>query len=732
MSLHPTVSVVMIFFNAERFMEEALASVYAQTYDDWELILVDDGSTDRSTDIALKHARERPIRVRYVQHSGHQNLGMSASRQLGVEQARGIWVAFLDADDVWRPSKLSEQLAILGAEPLAAMLYGAPLYWQGWTCDAADIERDQIVGIGFAADRLFEPPMLLRLTAPLGTGHVPCPSDVVVRRDVVDAVGGFEPAFRGAYEDVAFYVKVYLQQPVFVSSSCWTQYRIHGESCIAVALRTGQYQVSRLFFLNWFEQYLSRRGLAGTDAWTLLQAKLAPYRQALSVSAVAPSHNGGRLCAVPNPVPADSASTTISWGNVNRSTNYLWLAEDGAEEHLLAQGVTGAHEATGIEPGRLYEFRLYADPARRTRLDQLTVTRAINPGVGGESFGSLRRVVPVSRVYGFDRGQPVDRYYIERFLARNAEYIRGRVLEIGGSTYTRRFGGARVTAVDVLHVKGGNREATLVGDLSAGHHLPSGAFDCILLVQTLQLIFDVDAAVRTLSRMLKPGGVLLATFPGISHKGRDEWADVWQWGFTSASAARLFGRVFPADHLTIERHGNVLATTAFLYGLASSELSPGELEYSDDCYEMLIALRAAKPVHPPVNAVAHRSWRRVVDAAIHRASALAQFDVFYGTLERPRAGAIRGPLEISGWTCSRRSPVERVEAFLGDTPLGTLDYGHERPDVAAVFPALPTAAWSGYSKTLSLDRPMCGRQMLVVRATDRRGNSTAFRRRVVL
>ena len=724
----------MIFFNAERFIEEALASVYAQIYDDWELILVDDGSTDRSTGIALEHARERPNRVRYVEHPGHQNLGMSPSRQLGVEHARGIWVAFLDSDDVWRPSKLSEQLAILGAEPRAAMLYGAPLYWQGWTGDAADIERDQIVGIGFAADRLFEPPILLRLTAPLGTGHVACPSDVLVRRDIVDAVGGFEPAFRGAYEDVAFYVKVYLQQPVFVSSSCWTQYRIHGESCIAVALRTGQYQVSRLFFLNWFEQYLARRGLAGTDAWTLLQAKLVPYRQALSVTDVARSQNGGRLCAIPNPVPADSASTTISWGDGDSdgSTNYLWLAENGDDERLLAQGVTGAHEATGIEPGRLYEFRLYADPARRTRLGQLTVTRAVNPGVGGESFGSLRRVVPVSRVYGFDRGQPVDRYYIERFLDRNAESIRGRALEVGGSTYTRRFGGARVTEVDVLHVKEGNPEATLVGDLAAGHNLPSGAFDCILLVQTLQLIFDVDAAVRTLYRMLKPGGVLLATFPGISHKGRDEWADVWQWGFTSASTARLFGHVFPADHLVIERHGNVLATTAFLYGLASSELSPEELEYSDDCYEMLIALRAVKPAHRPVNAVADRSWRRVVDAAIHRARALAQFDAFYGTLERPRAGAISAPLEISGWTCSRTSPVERVEAFLGDIPLGTLDYGYERPDVAAVFPSLRTAAWSGYSKTFTLDPRLCGRQTLVVRATDGRGNSTAFRRRVVL
>jgi SAM-dependent methyltransferase len=215
--------------------------------------------------------------------------------------------------------------------------------------------------------------------------------------------------------------------------------------------------------------------------------------------------------------------------------------------------------------------------------------------VGWVRFGSLRRVTPLSVVFGYDRGQPVDRYYIENFLARHAENIRGRVLEIGDDTYTRRFGGDRVTACDILHVTEGNPQATIVGDLAHAHHIPSDAFDCIILTQTLQLIYEVHLAVQTLHRILKPGGVLLATFPGISRISQDDWGDRWFWSFTSQSARRLFEERFPAPYIAVETHGNVLAAAAFLYGLAAEELRQEELEYHDRYYEVLITLRAIKP-----------------------------------------------------------------------------------------------------------------------------------------
>jgi SAM-dependent methyltransferase len=215
--------------------------------------------------------------------------------------------------------------------------------------------------------------------------------------------------------------------------------------------------------------------------------------------------------------------------------------------------------------------------------------------MGFINFGDLRRLEPVSRTFGFDRGLPIDRYYIEKFLAQYAADIRGRVLEIGDDSYTRRFGGARVHTRDVLHVEAGNSAATIVGDLADADHIPSNAFDCLILTQTLHLIYDLGRALQTICRILKPNGVLLATFPGISQTSVDRWADNWCWSLTERSAARLFAEVFPRDHITIRAYGNVLTTISFLQGLAVAELTTDELECYDPNFELLVSVRAVKP-----------------------------------------------------------------------------------------------------------------------------------------
>ncbi len=217
------------------------------------------------------------------------------------------------------------------------------------------------------------------------------------------------------------------------------------------------------------------------------------------------------------------------------------------------------------------------------------------PPVGKVDLGDLRRVTPISSCFGFDRGLPVDRHYVEAFLGERAGDISGRVLEIGDDTYTRRFGGDRVTTRDVLHVAAGNPAATVVGDLTSADHIPSDRFDCFIFTQTLHLIYNVPAALQTIRRILKPGGVLLATFPGLSQIAGDEWGESWYWGFTTQSAQRLFTEVFPVDQVEVKAHGNVLTTTAFLHGIAAEELRPAELSHRDRYYEMLITVRARKP-----------------------------------------------------------------------------------------------------------------------------------------
>ncbi|MGD2076228.1 MAG: methyltransferase domain-containing protein [Gammaproteobacteria bacterium] len=221
------------------------------------------------------------------------------------------------------------------------------------------------------------------------------------------------------------------------------------------------------------------------------------------------------------------------------------------------------------------------------------------PPVGGVDFGSLRRTRPISTDWGFDRGIPIDRYYIERFLAAHAMDIRGRVLEVADNEYTRRFGGDRVTRSDILHDTEGSPRATLVADLAHADHVPSDTFDCIICTQTLQLIYDVQTAVETLHRVLKPGGTLLVTVPVITQISRadmDRTGDYWR--FTSAAAKRLFAERFPGGSVTVEVHGNVLASVAFLHGLAVEELQPSELDYRDPDYEMLVTVHVVK-ARPP-------------------------------------------------------------------------------------------------------------------------------------
>jgi SAM-dependent methyltransferase len=209
-------------------------------------------------------------------------------------------------------------------------------------------------------------------------------------------------------------------------------------------------------------------------------------------------------------------------------------------------------------------------------------------------FGDLRRVTPISREFGFDRGKPLDRRYIEEFLSQYAEDIRGQVLEVADNAYTARFGGDRVQRSDILHGDFGNPRATLVGDLGADKHFPSSEYDCIVLTQTLQYVFELQTAVATLHRMLKPGGVLLVTVPGVSSIDTGRWGPNWYWSLSVNALRRLLEGAFGGTNIGVSGYGNVLASIAFLHGLAESELGPSELDTTDPQYPVIVAGRALK------------------------------------------------------------------------------------------------------------------------------------------
>lgn len=258
----PLVSSIIIFFNSEIYISEAIASIFAQNYSHWELLLVDDGSTDGSTAIAQSYAQQYPNKVRYLEHEGHQNRGMSASRNLGICHATGEFIGFLDSDDVWLPQKLEEQVALFKAHPEAGMVYGRTQIWYSWA-ESENYIADHFYELGIQPNRLVQPPHLFKLLLQ-NCYQTPTTCNALMRRSIFDNIGQFEEPFRTMYEDQVFFSKVTLNVPTYISDQCWAKYRQHPQSCSAMH-ETQAYFKSREPFLTWLGQYLKTQTIQDGD-----------------------------------------------------------------------------------------------------------------------------------------------------------------------------------------------------------------------------------------------------------------------------------------------------------------------------------------------------------------------------------------------------------------------------------------------------------------------------------
>ncbi len=683
----PLVSVVTPFLNAETFMREAVESVLAQTYKNWELILVDDGSTDGSTAIARQYAADHPGRIFYVEHENHENRGGSASRNVGIRRARGEYVAMLDSDDVWLPEKLERQVAILEAEPRAALVCGPSLYWHGWTGDASDLSKDNVRHLGVEPDKLYEPPDLLELLYPLGGAGAPCPSNLLLRRSLLVPEGGFEEEFRGIYflyEDQAFLVKTYLAHPVYISSECLDKYRIHPDSCMSKVKGAGQYDTVRNYFLTWFGNYLVEHGFKDTPAWDTYQEALVAnsnltqlesgitrrkrwflrqagenraslvylsddreavrvvigkassrvaydiqlnlprlsakagsrYRVAFKARAEAPRTVGLGFARAGDPwtnlglyqtkeftpewtefveefVASDDEENARIHFDLGESDAMVELSswvfgevveiEEGTDEPLETDSPEG--ESTGVAPA--------------PKPSGSGVPAAVGVAVAGRAVRVIdqnvqRDDVPASNDWGWDRGLPIDRHYIQEFLHQHADDIKGAVLEIGDDVYARMYGGERLTSADILDINEENPRATIIADLTRADAIPDDSYDCLIVPQTLQFTYDLNAAVGTLHRILKPGGTLLVTMPGTTRTVENDPSGTWYWSFTPASARRLFEEAFAGGEVSVRTYGSFVTAISFLRGLATEELTDEELNMDDPDYTVIVAARAVK------------------------------------------------------------------------------------------------------------------------------------------
>lgn len=363
---------------------------------------------------------------------------------------------------------------------------------------------------------------------------------VLYRRAALLAIGGFDPEFR-ACEDYELYLRMARYAPIAAGSEMIAEYRYHGANMSgdrAMMLKT----VLRVLDVQ--DKYVT-----GHPEWESARAR-------------------GRAI----------------WKSFYARGQLEALQEALAERRQIGRATSGvARIFTLIPITTMKEAAMELFNRMKAKLRH-----------GSIDMGDLRRTTPVSRHFGYDRGNPVDRRYIEDFLGRHSGDIRGRVLEIGDNAYTMQFGGSQVTLSEVLHVDPEAPNVTYVTDLTDGTGIPDGIFDCIVLTQTLHLVYEFHKAVATLDRILKPGGVLLLTVPGVSSIDSGEWGNTWFWSFTPASLRRLMEEQFGKETVDIVSYGNVLTATAFLYGLAESDLRPHEYEATDPQYPVIVTARVVK------------------------------------------------------------------------------------------------------------------------------------------
>jgi glycosyltransferase involved in cell wall biosynthesis len=277
------VSVVVPFFNQEGYLAEAIESVLAQTMPDWELLLVDDGSHDQSPNIAAAYAAVHPKRIRLLRHPSCGNHGAAAARNVGIAEASGEYLCFLDGDDVYEPHKLEAEISLLQTMPEVAMLYAPTIWWY-----PGGERRDKVERLGLEPGRIYYPPVLAAKILLLHKGDVPCICSALIRREALTIVGGFEESFR-LYEDQTLWGKLFFRYPVFVSHRPSSRYRQHADSTSARAQRSGEYHPWRTHaaekkYIDWLWSYSESLGVTDPEIVRAFRKASSPYGNSVAAA----------------------------------------------------------------------------------------------------------------------------------------------------------------------------------------------------------------------------------------------------------------------------------------------------------------------------------------------------------------------------------------------------------------------------------------------------------------
>ncbi len=528
--INQLVTIVIPSYNHAHYLPTAIESCLRQTHPPIEIIVIDDGSTDNAKEVCNKYEN-----VKYIYQD---NQGLSASRNQGTTQAKGEFILFLDADDWLYPDAVSINIEYLNKNQSLAFVSGA------YTNVYENYQDEKEVRIAIKEDhyRRF-----------LEYNYIGMVAAVLFRRWVFSQYN-FDPTLK-ACEDHDLYLKISRRYPVMHHTIPIAAYRRHDNNMSS--------QVPRML----------------STALNVLK-KQEPFLQ-----------------------------TPEEWKEYKRAYNSLYeqlnatkfsvLPED---KHIFKEDfpVYVKHKVIFFLKHKIKSAMSKANmvkniptPMKRF-LNRTGLMSSFIPPVGEIDMGDLNRTSPFSKMFGFDRGGAVDRYYIENFLQAESPVIKGRVMEIGDNAYTLLYGGDKVTKSDVLHVDASNEAATFVGDISDAPQVPDNTFDCLILTQTLHLIYDFKAALRTCHRILKPGGMLLLTVPGITPIDRDDWNSTWYWSFTDKVMKLLMAETFPGGESEVQSFGNVYSATAFLYGMGLPEVEKEKLDINDPYLQVIVTVKAQK------------------------------------------------------------------------------------------------------------------------------------------
>ena len=530
------VSVIIPCYNQGHLLPTAIESVLHQTYSRVEILVIDDGSEDNTQAVAAQYAQ--------VQYFYQVNQGLSAARNTGIQRSQGYYLVFLDADDWIYPQALAVNVNYLQQNPASAFVAGS------YDLVYSDEQR----AVPKVSSLYYNP-----YSALLAEGNfIGMIAAVMFHKWVLNEFT-FSVALRRC-EDYDLYLRITRKYPMIQHQERLAGYRMHPSSLSADApamlssalqvlqsqedsLQTTEERNALTKGINYFKNYY----------YTVIS-------HGLTTSKVTPSR---------------ALLINLLRYSPYMFTRYYLFGKMAPVSALLKRGTP----------------KLGFQILRKLRLIDNS-----SPPLGKISFGDLARVTPFCTEFGYKRGGPIDRYYIEKFLREQAQHIKSRVLEIGDNAYTLQFGDATTLTSEVLHIEEGHPKATYVGDLSNAPHMPDNTFDCLILTQTLHLIYDYVGALRTCYRILKPGGVLLLTSPGLTPIDQAEWQETWYWAFTDKALRRMMTEVFGAGQVEVKSFGNVYVATAFLYGLGLPEMTQDQLDYNDPQFQVISTVKAIKPL----------------------------------------------------------------------------------------------------------------------------------------